>query len=79
MFGNGGLNQGGDQIYLGVITDGKICFIAVCAALVRITDNTDRDEIFVWDNDPKSVICFKDHGTHSGFTIVPASPRSSST
>ena len=49
------------------LTDGKIGFITVCAALVRIIDNTGCDEIFVWDNDPTSVICFKDHGSCSGF------------
>ena len=67
MFGNSDLNQGRDQIYFCVITDGKICFIAVCAALIRIIDNTGRDEIFVWDNDLTSVICLKVHGTRSGF------------
>ena len=58
VFGNSGLNQGRDQIYIGVITDGKICLIAVCAALVRIIDNTGRDEIFNWNNDLTSIICF---------------------
>ncbi len=61
VFGNSGFDQGGDQIYIGVITDGKIGFIAVCAALNRIIDNPGRDEIFVGNDDPTSVICFKDH------------------
>lgn len=67
VFGNGGLDQCRDRIYIGVITDGKIGFIAVCATLVRIIDNTGCDEIFVWNNNSTSVIRFKDHRTGRGF------------
>ena len=58
MFRHRRLYNIGDQVNIRIIFNTLWSFVAVCAALIRIIDDTGGNEIFVWNNDPSAVISF---------------------
>src|SRR6056297_1249906 len=60
--GNGGFDQGGDAVDVGVVADREIGLVAALRAGVGEVDDARGDEILVRDHDPAAIGGFQDGG-----------------
>src|SRR6056297_3230463 len=60
--GNGGFDQGGDAVDVGVVADRELSLVAALRAGVGEVDDARGDEILVRDDDPAAIGGFQDGG-----------------